>query len=157
MTEQTGRVLALAIRPATRQVPELRSQIDLDVQQGVIGDHGNRQQRQVTILSSSQWAEACAQVGAEQPWTVRRANILVEDLEFTSDLEGARLKIGDTTLRIHGELVPCYRMEEQVAGLESALEPNWRGGIYCQVERGGEIEVGSPVQVTLNTSDREDG
>ena len=157
MTEQMGRVLALAVRPATRQVPELRSQIELDVQQGVIGDHGDRQKRQVTILSSSQWAEACAQVGAEHPWTVRRANILVEDLEFTSELEGTRLKIGDTTLLIHGELVPCYRMEEQVAGLESALEVSWRGGIYCEVLRGGNIEVGCPVQVTLTTNDREDG
>ena len=74
----------------------------------------------------------------------RRANLLVSGL----DLEGSRgrvLCVGASRIRVHGETRPCYRMDEAAAGLQAALEPEWRGGVYGEVVVSGDIEVGDAV------------
>ena len=100
--------------------------------------------RQVTVVAREAWEEACREVGAELPWTARRANLLVEgvDLESTA---GRRLRVGAVLLDITGETAPCGRMDQQRAGLRTALGPDWRGGVTCRVLEEGEIRVGDPV------------
>ncbi|MNC90986.1 hypothetical protein D3C83_71610 [compost metagenome] len=45
------------------------------------------------------------------------------------------------------ECDPCSRMEEISFGLETALAPDWRGGVLGRVLNGGEIAVGDEVRI----------
>ena len=95
--------------------------------------------RQVTILSAEQWLDACAEVGAELEWTIRRANLLATGLMCHKDLVGKHLYIGSDPiiLEVTGETDPCNRMDEAYQGLQAALAKDWRGGLTCRVIQGG--------------------
>ncbi len=55
------------------------------------------------------------------------------------------LRIGACRILVRGETRPCRRMEEACAGLQAALETEWRAGVYGEVLSGGEIAAGDPV------------
>jgi MOSC domain-containing protein YiiM len=64
------------------------------------------------------------------------------------DLEASRgrvLVVGGCRIAIRGETRPCRLMDDQHPGLQRALDPHWRGGIYGQVLTGGTIRRGDPV------------
>lgn len=114
---------------------------------GVDGDHrGRLRRRQVTVITREGWDAACADLGRELPWTLRRANILVEGLAL-AEATGRTIRIGEVALTITGETDPCSRMEEQAPGLREVLTPEWRGGVTCDVARGGEVAVGDEAQL----------
>lgn len=102
--------------------------------------------REVTLLSWESWREVCAELAAPLPWHTRRANLLIEGIDFAAAL-GQVLTIGDARLRIHGETRPCGLMDQQHAGLRKALEPRLRGGVHGQVLASGKLRVGDPVTV----------
>ena len=91
-----------------------------------------RNHRQLTILSLEGWNAALNDLDKHLPWTIRRANLLVEGIDL-KDTKGEVLKIGDVLVEITGELVPCNRMDEQAMGLTDALNPDWRGGVTCKI------------------------
>ena len=142
-----AQVCGLAIRPATRAELEERQQLHLTQATGVIDDHGTASRRQLTILAESQWQTVCQQLGRDLPWTIRRANMLVSGIEFDADWGGKTLSIGDAKLLVHGELTPCFRMEEQVSGLHDQLLLDWRGGVFCEVLEAGEIRIGDSLEL----------
>ena len=112
---------------------------------GVADDfRGGPGERQVTVLSREAWERACRAAGAELPWTTRRANLLVEGLEL-AETAGRRLVIGSVVLEVTGETDPCRRMDQQHAGLRTALEPEWRGGVTCRVLEPGPLAPGDEV------------
>lgn len=142
-----GTVLAIARRSRTRAPMETLERASVTVAAGVDGDiRGQLRGRQVTVLTQEGWDAACAALGEALPWTTRRANILVVGLALPQEA-GATIRIGDVALRVTGETDPCIRMEEQAAGLKDALAPDWRGGVTCEVVRGGEIAVGDGARV----------
>ena len=64
-------------------------------------------------------------------------------------LENSReriIQIGNCLLRINGETRPCYRMDEVHPGLQTAMESNWRGGVYADVLEEGNINIGDAVK-----------
>jgi len=106
----------------------------ITVANGILGDfRGTQQQRQITILSESAWRKACAEIDADLPWTTRRANLLVDEVEFNASYVGKTARIGDVELMLTRETVPCSRMDAQHQGLTAALMLDWRGGICCNV------------------------
>jgi MOSC domain-containing protein YiiM len=105
---------------------------------------GKPGRRQVTVLGDRAWRDACAVIGTQLPWTVRRANLFVEGLDLRARV-GYELHVGEAVLRITGETRPCHRMDEAHAGLREALEPLWRGGVTCTVVQSGHIAVGDRV------------
>ncbi|QYX64789.1 MOSC domain-containing protein [Shewanella putrefaciens] len=112
------------------------------VEKDVFGRPGKRQ---VTVLSKLQWQQACHSIKADLPWTTRRANLLVDDLVFSSADVGKHLQIGELRLEITGETDPCKKMEIAHVGLEAALTPDWRGGVTCRVLNDAMIHLGDEI------------
>jgi MOSC domain-containing protein YiiM len=116
------------------------------VKRGIEGDvRGQNTARQITILFREGWEAALAQAGAKLPWVARRANLYVEGVNVPR--EGARLAIGDVVLEVTQETKPCHLMDKAHQGLRVALQPDWRGGVCCNVISGGTIRVGDAVTV----------
>ena len=78
---------------------------------------------------------------------MRRANLLIDGVEFDASFVGKRVRIGEAELEITEETDPCSRMDAQHAGLTAALEPEWRGGVCCKVLKGGDIQIGDRVEI----------
>ena len=125
---------------------QLINRAQVTVANGILGDfRGSQSGRQLTILSESAWQNACTEIDADLAWTIRRANLLVEGIEFDASCVGRTLRIGEVELLVTEETNPCSRMDEQHPGLTAALKPRWRGGICCDVIKPGDIGIGDQV------------
>ena len=136
-----GTVLALALRPEKGGAMTLAESITLTPENGVIGDHGTSQRRQVTLLDEAAWQSACSEIGIELDWTVRRANVLVQGLDLPS-LFNQQIRVGTALVEVIGEVTPCHFMDAAKPGLEAALTPDWRGGVYTKVIEKGTVSCG---------------
>ncbi len=147
-----GRLVGIARRDQKRAEMEILDDADISEQTGVANDfRGKPGKRQVTVISATAWAAACEELGQEIPWTTRRANLLVEDIELPQRT-GDIIEIAGARLLVTMEVDPCSRMEEQFKGLRSALTPEWRGGVACAVLKGGPVRLGDSVSVLSATS-----
>lgn len=140
-------ITAIATQDASKGVITTHQQIEVSVESGLKGDYRGEScpRSQVTLLSSRNWALACAEVGAELEWTERGANLLVDDIEFNDAMIGQQIQIGTVLLKISSETEPCSHMEVLQPGLQNALTRDWRGGASCMVLRDGIIKVGDNV------------
>jgi MOSC domain-containing protein YiiM len=133
-----GNVLGISARIESRAPMVVFASAKVSFKHGVGDDFRGlkRNNRQITLMSIEGWEAALKELDKDLHWTTRRANILVKgiDLENTN---GEVLKVGSFLVEITGELNPCERMDEQVAGLTKALTPNWRGGVTCKLLREG--------------------
>ena len=143
-----GKLENIATRHAKR-APMIESRkILITLEGGLAGDsRGKLGKRQVTVLAREAWDRALTGLTPPIPWTARRANLLVSDLDLADSL-GQTLTIGPIVLEITGETAPCERMDEACPGLKEALEPEWRGGVTCRVVRGGSIQIGDEAKLT---------
>jgi MOSC domain-containing protein YiiM len=117
---------------------------------GVADDfRGKSRNRKVTLLSARVWADICRELGNEIPWTMRRSNLFVEDIDLLQRA-GDIIVIGEVRLRVNTEIDPCPRMDEQCSGLTKALGPDWRGGVGCVALSGGTISVGDEVSIVVS-------
>jgi MOSC domain-containing protein YiiM len=140
-------IKAIAIKNSSRAPMQTIDSARIDVDRGIEGDfRGAQKGRQITILSAESWQKACAEVDAELPWTARRANLLVDGVEFDESYIGRRVRIGEVELVVTRETNPCSLMDSQKAGLTAALTPGWRGGICCDVVRAGSIKPGDRIE-----------
>ncbi len=121
---------------------------------GIDGDYRGRSRlRQITILSAEQWNEVQAELGAELPWTMRRANLLVEGIRLPQQ-KGVTIRIGDIDLSIVWKTAPCHKMDQAHPGLMRALGPDWRGGVVCRVlSERGTLALGDAVTLPENRHD----
>ncbi len=140
-----GRITAIAIKPdhyaPMREVAEANIRDD-----GIEGSAWASSVRRVTLLFAEQWAEVQDELGAELPWHLRRANVLVSGLH-PRDVMKKRLRLGGVELEILGETKPCERMDQAHQGLKAALKRDMRGGVYGSVLQPGRIAVGDTVSV----------
>lgn len=113
---------------------------------GIVGNANQGGKRQVTIVSSKHWTEVTAPLGATPDPRLRRANLLVSDIDF-SDARGKILKIGPVRVRIYGETRPCEQMEAVAPGLQEMMRVPWGGGAFGEILDDGEIVVGDPVEL----------
>ncbi len=142
-----GRLAGIARREKKRAQMVTLERAIISEQTGVADDfRGKPGNRQVALLSTRAWQATCAELGQEIPWTTRRANLLIADLDLPTSV-GQIIVIGVVRLRITIEVDPCSRMEEQAPGLIMALQPDWRGGVACTVLQGGEVAIGDPVSM----------
>jgi MOSC domain-containing protein YiiM len=64
-----------------------------------------------------------------------------------AETQGAQIRIGELFLEVTGQTAPCSRMEEAQPGLQTALIPEWRGGVTCRVISGGRVRIGDQVEI----------
>ena len=144
----------IAIKNAKRAIMREVGRAEITLAAGIVGDcrgHGGlTRARQVTITSLTQWHAACAKLGKDLPWTMRRAGLCVRGFSFGPDDFGAHIYIGpDVELEVTGHTIPCSRMDEAYPGLLNALAPDgsgWPAGVTCRVIRGGVINLGNEVR-----------
>ncbi len=113
---------------------------------GLTGDHAGGGNRQVTLLDEAAWRDACAELGQELSPGARRANLVLSGIDLDAAI-GRALRIGPCLIRVIAETRPCRLMDDVVDGLQKALDPNRRGGVYGRVLEGGEVRVGAPVEI----------
>ena len=114
---------------------------------GIVGNANQGGKRQVTIVSAKHWQEVTAPLGHTPDVKIRRANLLVSDVDFR-DSHGKILKIGAVRVRIYGETRPCEQMEMAAPGLEAAMKVPFGGGVFGEILDDGEIAVGDPVELS---------
>jgi len=145
-TTEEGRLQAIWIKAVRRQPMESRRQARLLTGRGLEGDANQGGKRQVTLLDADSWAQVCLELGTEVDPSLRRANLFVRGLDLRI-ARGRILQIGTCRLQIHGETLPCRRMDQAHPGLKAALVPACRGGVYGEVLDDGEITVGDLVHM----------
>jgi len=124
---------------------------------GIVGGADRSRRRQVTIIEAEAWERCLRDLGAHVDPSVRRANVLIRGMSLEKT-RGRVLNLGGTRVLVGGEVTPCIKMERAVAGLQKAMKPEWRGGVFAQVLDVGIIRVGDPVswstEVASETSGR---
>jgi MOSC domain-containing protein YiiM len=113
---------------------------------GIVGNANQGGKRQVTIVSNKHWIEVTAPLGDVPDPRLRRANLLVSDVDFVGS-HGKILKIGPVRIRIYGETRPCEQMEMAAPGLQAAMKVPFGGGAFGEVLDDGEIAVGDAVEL----------
>jgi len=111
---------------------------------GLEGNANQGGHRQVTLLGAEAWERAEAELGRSVDPSARRANLMVRGVEL-SESSGRVLRVGVCRILVRGEAHSCRRMDEALPGLQAALAPEWRAGIYGEVLTGGVIALGDPV------------
>jgi MOSC domain-containing protein YiiM len=140
-------LLGIARRSKPKAIMEPVGQAAISIASGVQGDaRGKPGKRQVTVLSADVWAEVCDSLCVDLPWSMRRANLLVDGMRFSEEDVGRRLAIGQVVLEVRCECDPCNRMDLVHPGLRKALEPEWRGGVCCTVIKEGIVQIGDFVR-----------
>jgi MOSC domain-containing protein YiiM len=139
-----GRIEAIWIKPAHR-IPMRRVESgQLVAGRGLEGNVDRSRRRQVTLLEAENWERCVSELNATTDPAARRANILVRGVRL-AHTRGKVLRIGSARLEIGGELTPCERMDEALAGLQNALRTEWGGGAFAQVLESGPVAVGDVV------------
>ena len=118
---------------------------------GISAENRKSGKREITLLSTESWTDVCRELGVSLPWSIRRANVLIEGIDLGETI-GKQLRIGEVRLQVHGETRPCGLMDQQHQGLRDALIPHCRGGVFAEVLVGGAIRVGDRVEVTVNAT-----
>ena len=139
-----GRVERLWVKRAHRGAMDSQSAIELVAGRGVLGSADQRGRRQVTLLEREVWDALTGELGSEAGPEARRANVLVSGINLRGS-RGRMLRLGQTRVRVAGEVKPCERMEEAVPGLRSLMFPDWRGGAFAEIIEGGAVAVGDTV------------
>ena len=139
-----GRLEAIWSKRAHRGVMDPLPEARLVAGRGVEGSVDRSRRRQVTLLAREDWERALADAGARVEPVARRANLLVAGVAL-AHTRGRVLRIGECRLQIGGELTPCERMDEALPGLQAALRPDWRGGVFATVLTDGLVRVGDDV------------
>ena len=150
MTE--GRLEAIWLKRARRGSMDAVDHATLTLDRGLVGNADQGGRRQVCIIEREVWERLMEDIGATLEPSVRRANLLVSGIRLQGS-RGLVLSVGGCRIRVRGELTPCERMDEAWPGLQAAMRPDWRGGIYGQVIGPGEIRVGDPVVLRAPTPD----
>lgn len=141
-----GTLARIYLRPSARTPVREVQQSTAVPGAGLSGDHAGGGNRQVTLLDEAAWDAACSELGQELDPGSRRANLLIRGVDLEAAI-GRGIRIGECTIKVIHETRPCRLMDDVVNGLQKALDPGRRGGVYGRVIEGGDVAVGMPVEI----------
>lgn len=143
-----GRIEWLGVRPAKHAYVQELTELEVDTEQGIIGDHyqGRSGKRQVTILQHEHLAVIQSLLHLPVDPRLLRRNFLVSGINVHA-LRESLFRIGpEVILAGTGDCHPCSKMEQNLGhGGYSAMRGH--GGITCRVVHGGKIKVGDSVTI----------
>jgi MOSC domain-containing protein YiiM len=144
-----SKILGLATRKKLGAPMIELTEADVTFESGVADDcKGKPGPRQVTVLSLDDWHLAEKTLGKPLDWrSIRRTNLLIDQINFGPWLEGRVLRIGKVRLAIRQVIEPCYRKDRLIPGLKDALTPDWRAGVCCEVLAPGHISLHDAVEL----------
>jgi MOSC domain-containing protein YiiM len=140
-----GQVEAIWIKRAHRGPMDAVARAEVRAGSGLLGNADQGGKRQVTVIAQEAWEAMTAELGANVPPSARRANLLVSGVDLANS-RGRVLKIGPVRLKVWGETRPCELMEQAHPGLQAAMRPGWRGGVFGEILDDGAVAVGAEVR-----------
>lgn len=135
-----GRIEALWVKRMHGGPMDAVASVRLIEAVGIDGNADLRGKRQVTIIDRARWDTLSAPLG-DVTYAARRANVMTSGIDLEQS-RGRLLRLGECTIRVHGETRPCRLMEESHKGLQAAMDPNWGGGAFGAVVSGGAVLIG---------------
>jgi MOSC domain-containing protein YiiM len=132
------------IKRAHREKMDGADRATLIAGRGLAGNANQGGKRQLTLIDLERWRQVMDQLRADLDTNVRRVNLVIDGLDLF-DSQGRTLRIGAARVLVHGETLPCERMDEALPGLQNAMRERWGGGAFAEVVDGGEISVGDDV------------
>jgi MOSC domain-containing protein YiiM len=139
-----GVLLGIATKQRTRAPMALHDALCVGAR-GLAGERPHPAARAITLLERAAWEAACLSLGVALPWTLRRANLLVDGVTLVGTV-GRRLRVGTALLEVSEDNPPCRVMDALHPGLRAALAPGGRAGVACRVLEPGEIGLGDAVR-----------
>lgn len=143
----TGIVDWISFRPKKEGELIISDQIEVDEQEGIIGDYYSKKgKRQVTLIQKEHLDFVSGLLNRKVTPVLTRRNIMVSGINLLLLLDKT-FRIGDEViLRGMGGCPPCRKMEENIGeGAFAAM--NGLGGIITSVEKGGMIRVGDEIRL----------
>ena len=144
-------VLRMWVRPLQDAAVVEMNELHLVAGAGVRGDHTLGRMRHVTIVFADDWRAAELELGQTVDPAFRRANV------FVSGGNGARfvgkqITLGGAVIDVKGITAPCPIMEKGAKGLEAALGPDGRSGVWGRLVEGTTLRRGDALaeRVTSN-------
>lgn len=142
----SGRLKAIWLKRERGGTMDAVAEVTAQVGGGLAGDANfGRTRRQVTLIEKEVFDALKDEFGSLVDPALRRANLMVSGVRL-ADTRDRKLRIGDCLLQVRGETRPCTLMEDQLTGLRDALDPGWRGGVFCTVLSDARIQVGDEVR-----------
>jgi MOSC domain-containing protein YiiM len=143
---QAHRVLRLWLRPDAGGPMVPQASLDAVTGRGLTGDHTFGRMRHVTLVFEDDWNAAASELAREVDPAGRRANVLLSGGDGAR-LVGRTVTIGPVRLRVKGISEPCPVMERAAPGMQKALKPGGRAGVWGRVVAGGTISPGDELSV----------
>lgn len=142
-----GVIRWIGLRPGRRAPLTPVNTAELDLAEGLVGDHyqsRGRRTRQLTLIQGEDLDAIASFLGLSLvlPEQLRR-NVVVSGINLLG-LPGSRLRMGEAVVEVTGQCHPCSRMEEAfgVGGYNAVRS---HGGITARIVQGGKMSVGDPV------------
>ena len=147
---QVGKIEWIGIRSARRMPMQAANSVQVNVADGIIGDHYTNQttrKRQVTLIQAEHLAVVAACLAkAIISATMLRRNLLVSGVNLLA-LKDRQFYVGEVLLETTGTCEPCSYMEE-VLGDGGYNAMRGHGGITARVIQGGHIHLGDAVYLS---------
>jgi MOSC domain-containing protein YiiM len=142
-----GTVTWIGLRPNRRQKLLSVRHADLDVTDGLVGDHypcRTNQVRQVTLIQAEHIAAIAGYLGLDHidPDKLRR-NVVVSGINLRA-LKGRRFQLGSALCMHTGECHPCSRMEE-IFGPGGYNAVRGHGRITARIIGSGQVRLGDAI------------
>ena len=136
----SGTIVTIWLKRMKRGPMDRVESAELIAGRGLRGNADQGGRRQITLLAEESWDRAQEALGVELDPSARRANVLLRGLDLETS-RGRLLRLGETTIRIHGYVRPCERLNAAQAGLRAALIQAG-GGVFGEIIEGGTIRTG---------------